>query len=119
MTFAFLTFLAVFVLIGAGGALLFYREVMIQRITEAISPHKKQEQKKLTTVIKETGFSVGQMVGRFEQMLPKSELEKSVAKQRLTRAGYRRETALKVFYGCKVVCPLLLCTIAAVTGLAN
>jgi len=119
MSYAFLTFLAVFMLIATGGALLFYREAMIQRITEAIAPQKKPEQKKLTTVIKQTGLSVGQMVGRFEQVLPKSEQEKSVQTQRLVRAGYRNEHALRIFYGCKVVVPLLLCAIAAVSGLAN
>ena len=120
MTFAFLTFLAVFMLFATGGALLFYREVMIQRISEAIAPRKKQEQKKLTTVIKQTGLSVGQMVGRFEHMLPKSEQEVSVARQRLIRAGYRGENAVKIFRGCKyVVCPLLLCALVAATGLAN
>jgi tight adherence protein C len=118
MTFALLTFLAVFLLIGAGGALLFYRDAMIQRISEAINPRKKPE-KNLTTVIKQTGMSVGQIVERFEHMLPKSDKEVSVVMQRMTHAGYRNEHAVKVFYGCKVVCPLLLCAIAAVTGVAN
>jgi tight adherence protein C len=39
--------------------------------------------------------------------------------QRLTRAGYRGEQAVKVFYGAKVLTPLLLCVIAGVSGLAN
>ena len=78
MRFAILTFLAVFLLIGTGGALLFYREVMIQRIGEAINPRAKQKQKNLTTVIKETGSSVSDIVERFEQMLPKSDAEVSI-----------------------------------------
>jgi len=119
MTYALLTFLAVFILFATGGSLLFYREAMSQRIKEAIAPQKKPEQKKLTTVIKQTGLSVGQMVGRFEQVLPKSEQEKSVQTQRLVRAGYRNEHALRIFYGCKVICPLLLCAFVAVSGLAN
>jgi tight adherence protein C len=118
MTFAILAFLAVFMLIGTGGALLFYREVMIQRITEAISP-KKKETKNLSEVIKQTGLSVGSIVERFEHMLPKSDKEVSVVLQRLTMAGYRNEHAVKVFYGTKVLCPLFLCAIAGVTGLAN
>jgi tight adherence protein C len=118
MTFAVLTFLAVFLLIGSGGALLFYREAMIKRISEAINPKKKQE-KNISTVIKQTGLSVGQIVERFEHMLPKSDKEVSVVMQRLTRAGYRNEHAVKMFYGAKVVCPLLLCAIAGVTGIAN
>jgi tight adherence protein C len=118
MTFAILAFLAVFMLLATGGALLFYREVMIQRITEAISP-KKKESKNISAVIKQTGMSVGQIVERFEHMLPKSDKEVSVVVQRLTMAGYRNEHAVKVFYGAKVLCPLLLCALAAVTGLAN
>jgi tight adherence protein C len=119
MTFAVVTFLAVFLLIGTGGALLFYREAMIQRIGEAINPKRKQEQKNLSTVIKQTGVSVSQIVERFDKMLPKSDKEVSIVLQRLTRAGYRNEHAVKVFYGTKVLCPLLLCAIAAVTGLAS
>jgi tight adherence protein C len=119
MGFAILTFFAVFLLIGAGGALLFYREVMIERISEAINPRTKKQQKNLTAVIKETGLSVGNIVERFEHMVPKSDKEVGVVVMRLTRAGYRNEQAVKVFYGCKVVCPLLLAAIAMVTGLAN
>jgi tight adherence protein C len=119
MTFAILTFLAVFLLIGTGGALLFYRETMIQRISEAISPRRKPEQKNLTTVIKKTGLSVGSIVERFEHMLPKSDQEVSIVMQRMTRAGYRNEHAVKVFYGSKVVCPLLLCAVVGLTGVAN
>jgi tight adherence protein C len=119
MTVAFLTFLAVFLLIGTGGALLFYRESMIKRIREAVNPQAKEKPKNLTAVIKQTGFSVGNIVERFEHILPKSEQEVSVAKQRLTRAGYRGEQAVKILYGCKVVCPIVLCFITWVTGLGN
>jgi tight adherence protein C len=118
MTIAVLTFLAVFLLIATGGALLFYREVMIQRISEAINPRRK-EQKNLSTVFKNTGTSMGQIVERFEHMLPKSDQEVSIVKQRLTRAGYRGEHAIKFFYGTKVLTPLVLCLIAAVSGLAS
>jgi tight adherence protein C len=36
--------------------------------------------------------------------------------QRLTRAGFRNESAVKLFYGSKVLIPILLCVIALVTG---
>ena len=119
MTFAFVTFLAVFLLIGTGGALLFYREAMIKRISEAINPLTQKKQKNLTAVIKQTGFSVGNLVERFEHIMPKSEQEVSVATQRLTRAGFRGEQAVRIFYGCKVVCPILLCAIVWLSGLGN
>jgi tight adherence protein C len=117
MGFAILSFCAVFLLFASGGVLLFYREVMLKRISEAISP--RREQKTLITHIKKTGFSIGHIVERFEQMMPKSDQEVSVMLQRLTRAGYRNEHAVKIFYGCKVISPLLLSGIAMVTGLAN
>jgi len=117
MSVALLTFLAVFLLVGSGGALLFYREMMVQRISEAINPTPKQ--KDFKSVIKQTGLSVTGIVQRFEQMLPKSEQEVSVSKQRLTRAGFRDENAVKIFYGSKVLAPIVLCLIVTVSGLAN
>ena len=117
MGFAVLAFLAVFLLIASGGLLLFYREVMLKRISEAISPRPKQ--KSLTSVIEQTKSSIGHVVERFDQIMPKSEKEVSVVLQRLTRAGYRDESAVKIFYGCKVVTPVLLCAVAFLTGLAS
>ena len=105
MGFAVFTFLAVFLLIASAGLLLFYREVMVRRISEVINP--RREQKSLIGTIKQTGFSIGNVVERFEQVMPKSEKEVSVIKQRLTRAGFRNESAVKIFYGCKVVRPCL------------
>ncbi len=117
MGFAILAFCAVFLLFASGGVLLFYREVMLKRISEAITPQR--EQKTLISSIKKTGFSIGHIVERFEQMMPKSDQEVSVMLQRLTRAGFRGEHAVKIFYGCKVLTPLLLSALAMVTGLAN
>jgi len=117
MGFAVFTFLAIFFLIASAGLLLFYREVMVKRISEAINP--RREQKTLMSTIKQTGFSIGNVVERFEQVMPKSQAEVSIIKQRLARAGFRTETAVKVFYGCKVLTPLILCLIALVSGLAN
>ncbi len=117
MGFAVFAFVAVFLLISSGGLLLFYREVMLKRISETISPQPKQ--KSLTSVIQQTKHSVGQLVERFDQIMPKSEKEVSIILQRLTRAGYRDESAVKIFYGCKVMMPLLLSAVAFLTGIAN
>ena len=51
--------------------------------------------------------------------MPKSEAEVSIVQQRLQRAGYRDESAVKIFYGSKVLVPLLLCVLALVTGLCR
>ncbi len=117
MGFVISAFLVVFLLILSGGLLLFYREAMLQRITEVINPQAKQ--KSLLGAIQQTGFSIGGMVEHFENILPKSQAEVSIVKQRLIRAGYRKESAVKVFYGSKVLVPLSLCAIGTVSGLVN
>lgn len=117
MAFVILAFLAVFLLIGSGGLLLFYREVMLKRISEAINPRPKE--KSVTSVMQQAKSSIGNLMESVENLMPKSKQEVSIIQQRLTRAGYRNESAVKVFYGCKLVTPLLLAAIALVTGLAH
>jgi len=117
MAFAISAFLLTFVLIASGGLLLFYREAMLQRISEVINP--KAKPKSLITSIQQSGFSIGGVVGQFENVIPKSQAEISVIKQRLTRAGYRREGTVRIFYGSKVVVPIGLCLVAAISGLGD
>jgi tight adherence protein C len=113
------TFCVVFLLIVSGGLLLFYREEMLQRISDAINPHPKAKQKSLASAIQQTGVSIGGVVEHFENVLPKSQAEISVTLTRLRRAGFRSESAIKLFYGSKVVVPLLLCVVCFVTGLGK
>ena len=91
------------------GLLLFYREAALKRISEVINPRPKQ--KTLLSTIQQTGFSLGSMVEQFEKILPKSKQEVGVIQQRLHRAGFRSDSAINVFYGCKVVAPLVLCAL--------
>ena len=114
MGFAILVFGVMFLLIGSGGLLLFYRETMLQRITEVINPRPKP--KSLLSTIQKTGISIGGVIEHFETVLPKSRAEVSLISQRLIRAGYRSESTVKVFYGSKVLVPLVLCVIALVSG---
>jgi tight adherence protein C len=117
MGFAVTAFAVIFVLIASGGLLLFYREAMLQRISEVINPNSKP--KSLIASFQQSGFSIGEVVTHFDSVLPKSQAEVSVVKQRLIRAGYRKETTVKIFYGCKVIIPALLCVIAFATRLAS
>ena len=89
MGIAILTFVAVFLLVASVGLLAFYREAMAERISEAIHPYRRQ--RSLLSALQKTGSSLGGMVERFEQVLPKSQAEVSVIKQRLIRAGFRGE----------------------------
>jgi tight adherence protein C len=117
MGIAVLVFLVIFLLIVSGGLLLFYREAMLQRISEVINP--SAQRKSLMGTIQQTGLSIGGVVEQFENILPKSKAEVSAVLKRLIRAGFREDSAIKVFYGSKVLVPLLLCLLAAVTGLGD
>jgi tight adherence protein C len=117
MGFLAFTFFVIFLLIASGGMLLFYREAMLQRIS-AVVPSRGKARTFLGTV-QQTRFSFGGMVENLERVIPKSQAEVSVTQQRLIRAGYRKDTAVNLFYGAKVLVPLSLCFLALVTGLAH
>ncbi len=117
MGFLAFTFFVVFLLIASGGLLLFYREAMMERISAVVNPRKNEGA--LLNTIQQTGFSLGGMVERMERVLPKSQEEVSVTQQRLIRAGYRNDSAVKLFYGAKVLVPVSLCLLALGTGIAK
>ncbi|MGD0628881.1 MAG: type II secretion system F family protein [Terracidiphilus sp.] len=114
MGLSILAFAVLFLLIASGGLLLFYREAMLQRISEVINPGSKP--KTLLSSIQQSGFSIGGVVEHFDNVIPKSQAEVSVVKQRLIRAGYRKESTVKIFNGSKFVIPIVLCIAALVSG---
>jgi tight adherence protein C len=117
MGLVLISFFVVFLLIASGALLVFYRDSLPQRIAEAINPRPKK--RKVVEAIKESGLSIGGVVEHFQQVLPKSQAEVSVATQRLTRAGFRNESAVRIFYGYKVFVPLFLCAVALLSGAAK
>lgn len=112
-----LTFVVIFGLIVTGGLLLFHREEMLQRISDVINPQPKQ--KSLLSAIQQTGLSIGGVIEHFDNVVPKSQAEVSALKQRLHSAGFREESAVKVYNGSRVLLPMLLMLIAAVSGLGS
>ena len=117
MGVAIFSFLVVFLLIASGGLLLFYREAMIQRISAVISPREKAGSFRET--LEQTGSTLGNVVEQFERVIPKNKEDISVQQQRLIRAGYRKDSAVKLFYGAKVLIPLTLAFLAFATGLGS
>lgn len=117
MGFAIVAFSVVFLLIATGGLLLFYRDTIQQRISSVLYPRAKQ--RSLATTLEETRNVLGGVVEQFERVLPRSQAEVSVVQQRLIRAGYRKDSAAKLFYGAKVLVPLLLVLIAFATRASN
>jgi tight adherence protein C len=116
MGLALFAFIAIFLLIATGGLLIFYRAVMAQRLSAAIAPHEKHEGWWTRLKPNRAGDSIKAVVQPFDKVLPKSAQEVSVIQKRLMRAGLRQDSHLRIFYGAKVVTPLLLCVFFAVSG---
>ncbi len=114
MTFAILVFLSIFLLIGSLGFLLFYREAMVQRIAAVV--FDRPQKSGIQGTIERAGESLGVVLGKVEKVVPKSQSEISVVQQRLVRAGYRDEAAMKYFYAAKAIVPLVLCAGLSFTG---
>jgi tight adherence protein C len=115
MGIAAITFIVIFLLIASGGLLLFYREAMMRRLSDVVAPRAKR-QGGLKTAIQQTGSTIGGAMGSLERFLPRSQAETTVVQQRLIRAGLRSDSAPKMLYGAKVMVPLVLCTLAMVSG---
>ena len=117
MGIAVLSFVAVFLLIASVGLLLFYRQALIQRISSVVVARPD-----ITVVsnAKRVGaYSVGGLIQRLDRVVPKSQAEISIVKQRLIRAGFRDDSAIRIFYGAKVVAPITLCLLAIGSGLVS
>lgn len=117
MAFTIFAFLVVFLLIASAGLILFYRQAVLQRIAAVTSQRAKP--KTLVGTIQQTGVSLTSVVEQFERIMPKSEADVSIAQQRLIRAGYRTESAVKLFYGAKILAPLSLALLLLVTGIGR
>lgn len=108
MGLAAITFVAIFVLLASAGLLLFYREVMLQRLASLIAPNQKKIG--MFRFLQRTGTSLGtNVLGQFERLMPKTQAEMSIIQQRLVRAGYRNDSAVTFFYGFKLLVPLAAC----------
>ena len=118
MELAILVFGVIFLLIASGGLMLFYRQAMIQRISRVIMK-REEKQKGLRSAIQQTSSSLTTVLEQFERVLPKTQAEVSIVQQRLIRAGYRGDSAVKVFYGIKVITPLALCALVLVSGIGH
>jgi len=61
--------------------------------------------------------TVESIIQPFQKVLPRSPQESTVIQKRLIRAGYRRDGYVNIFYGAKVLTPLLFVVLVSVTGL--
>ncbi|MFZ0394251.1 MAG: type II secretion system F family protein [Terracidiphilus sp.] len=119
MVFAVVAFVSVFVVVASLGVMLFYRETMMQRITAVINERQQKKKGGLAGKLESAQEQLGAVIGKIERVVPKSQSEVSVVQQRLIRAGFRRDSALKAFYASKLLVPLTLAAVVTFTGLAQ
>jgi tight adherence protein C len=120
MAFAIIAFLCVFGVIASLGLMMFYREAMIQRITAVINErHQKNQKGGLAGKLESAQSQLGMVLQKIERVVPKSQSEVSVVRQRLIRAGFRTDTAMKLFYATKLLTPLGFAAIVTFSGLAK
>ena len=118
MTPVLLTFVAVFLLILSGGLLILNREAVLARLASVVSPRTAPEESWLGRLMRvRSATSLAKAVDPFQKFLPRSTEEVSVTERRLMLAGYRNEAYVNIFYGSKVLVPVLLATLATVTGI--
>jgi len=117
MSVVIVTFASVFLLIGSAGLLLFYRAAMIKRVSSIVTQRKQE--RSLSATLQQTGSSLGEMVEKLEKVVPKSQAEVGVVQQRLIRAGFRKDSAVSLFYGTKLLAPFALAAVVLFSGLGK
>jgi tight adherence protein C len=117
MTLPLLTFAVVFFFVVSAGLLVFYRQAALRRLGSVVptSLERPGMMRRLWRIRSTT--SVERVLAPFQSVLPRSTAEVSVIQKRLIRAGYRKNSAINIFYGCKVLVPLALAGVVTVTRL--
>jgi hypothetical protein len=113
---ALITFAIAFLLICGAGFIVTYRPATLRRLARAVAAPAEVDVRAAMPA-PPPGEKVAKIVGPFQHVLPKTREEVSVIQKRLARAGYREKNFLGIFYGAKVLVPLLSCLFVALTGL--
>src|SRR4051794_38121590 len=101
MIILILTFLGIFGLILSAGLLIFYRDVIRERLT-AIVDHEVASGNSVFTIFQPRKGTMEQIVRPFQNVLPRSTQEVSLVQKRLIRAGFRKDSDVNMLYGAKV-----------------
>jgi tight adherence protein C len=117
MTIALLTFLGVFLMIASTGLLVFYRESLVARLASVVGGQTTQKRRWRSVLEVKPQSAVENIISPFQRVLPRSPEEVTVLQKRLIRAGFRQANHVNIFYGMKVLVPIVLCVAATVTGL--
>jgi tight adherence protein C len=110
-----ISFIATFGLILSAGLLLFYRDVMLDRLQEIVDRRSESAGGRFSRLLQRRPAVVENIVKPFQNVVPRTQEETSVIQKRLIRAGYRQPSAINIFYGAKVLVPLSLAILATIT----
>lgn len=115
MGYAILTFLIVFLLLGSGLLLLFYREALGRRLSSVLAERGRPG---LVERLKRTPS--GESLDGFAELIRRSNpagTKAPVLQHRLALAGYRQAFHQRLFSASKIAVPVLLVLTAVITGL--
>lgn len=110
-----LAFTAAFLLTSSLGALFFYRQTALRRLSEVVS--QPVDDALLRSIAPAAGLKIEKLVKPFENVVPRSKEDVSTLQKRLSRAGYRERSCVNVFYSAKVLVPGILCVLGTATGI--
>lgn len=119
MTLLIIAFLGILGLVLSAGLLLFYRDVVLERLSTIVD-QRLAPSVRVGELLGRERNTLEKIVTPFEKVLPRSAQEVSVVQRRLIRAGFRKNSYVNVFYGAKVLVPLaavLLVTVTQATGI--
>jgi tight adherence protein C len=109
-------FLVFFAVVASCGLLLFYRDATTKRLASVVSQRPSALSKPASLRRVDTRAAVETIVTPFQKVLPRNEQDTSVAQKRLIAAGYRDDFHVSVFFGSKVLVPLLLIVIVTLVN---
>jgi tight adherence protein C len=115
MQTALLTFVSAFLLISAGGSLIFCRRATLRRLARIVEAPSTVSLL-LRKPSPRPAARVAHIIEPFHRFMPKTEKEASLIQKRLARAGLREKTWLNIFYGAKLLAPITLCLLLIVFG---
>lgn len=116
MGLAIVAFGAVFLLVASGLLLVFYRDATMRRMASVVAPEEGVGSLVDRLLRLRSTSTVESIIQPFQKVLPRSPQEVSVVQKRLIRAGFRKDAYVNIFYGAKVLTPILLVGLASVTG---
>ena len=121
MGYAILAFFVIFLLLGSGLPLLFYREKPGQRLADVLSPKVNTAGRRPSLAdriqLRKQAEALAAFAASFRKADEGRGSEGSTVRQRLVLAGYRGDSAVNIFSAGKIIVPIVLCAVSVASRL--